>query len=190
VRAPDQPAPGWTVVLRRQPVGIVAGQPEGGYTDAYELICCECGDHPDLDYCDISPELQQVRGPYTFADGIAAYGEHIRRQHRQQLVPEAAQTRRSKRSRRARAGLSASSAAMRCTSSGSRWPAPRRDLVEDRPDAEEQAELARGPNADARLGRSCRRGGQDLPPVDKGMVLMPFVLAASQARPASTAVPR
>ena len=87
MRAPDQPAPGWTVVLRRQPVRIVEGQPEGGYTDAYELICCECGDHPDLDYRDISPELQRIRGPYMFADGIVAYGEHIRRQHGQQPVP-------------------------------------------------------------------------------------------------------
>ena len=37
----DQPTLGWTVVLRRQPVRIVKGQPEGAYTDAYELICCE-----------------------------------------------------------------------------------------------------------------------------------------------------
>ena len=105
MRAPDQPALGWTVVLRRQPVRIVEGQPEGGYTDAYELICCECGDHPDLDYRDISPELKRIRGPYTFADGIAAYGEHTRLQHRQQPVPEAAQTRRSKRSTHAPADL-------------------------------------------------------------------------------------
>ena len=72
MQAPDQPAPGWTVVLRRQPVRIVEDQPKGGYTDAYELICCECGDHPDLDDRDICPELQPIRGPYTFADGIAA----------------------------------------------------------------------------------------------------------------------
>jgi hypothetical protein len=101
----DQPTLGWTVVLRRQPVRIVEGQPEGGYTDAYELICCECGDHPDLDYRDVSPELQRIRGPYTFADGIAAYGEHIRLRHRQQSMREAGQTRRSKRSTHARANL-------------------------------------------------------------------------------------
>jgi hypothetical protein len=35
----DQPTLEWTVVLRRQPVRIVEGQPEGGYTDAYGLIC-------------------------------------------------------------------------------------------------------------------------------------------------------
>ena len=84
--APNQPAPGWTVVLRRQPVRIMEGQPVGGYTDVYELICCECGDHPDLDYRDISPELQRIRGPYTFAAGITAYGKHVNRYHRQQPI--------------------------------------------------------------------------------------------------------
>ena len=92
----DQPTLGWTVVLRRQPVRIVKGQPEDGYTDAYELICCECGDHPDLDYRDVSPELQRIRGPYAFAVGIAAYGEHVRLRHRPQSVREAGHTRRRK----------------------------------------------------------------------------------------------
>ena len=82
MQAHDQPALGWTVVLRRQPVRIVEGQPEGGYTDAYELICCECGDHPHLDYREISAELRRIRGPYAFAIGIAAYGEHVRLRHR------------------------------------------------------------------------------------------------------------
>ena len=40
---------GWTVVLRRQPARIVAGQPEGGYSSMFEIVCCYCGDHPDLD---------------------------------------------------------------------------------------------------------------------------------------------
>jgi hypothetical protein len=70
---------GWTVVLRRQPARMVAGRPEGGYTDAYELVCCDCGDDPDLDYREVSPELQQVRGPYPIADGVAAYAAHVRR---------------------------------------------------------------------------------------------------------------
>ena len=69
---------GWTVVLRRMPVRIVAGQPEGGYTDAFEIVCCDCGDDPDLDYRDVSPELQRIRGPYQpIADGVAAYEEHV-----------------------------------------------------------------------------------------------------------------
>jgi len=42
----------------------------------------------DLDYRDISPELQRIRGPSTFA-GIAAYGKRVTLQHRQQSVPEA-----------------------------------------------------------------------------------------------------
>src|SRR5271170_6394210 len=46
--ARDQPGDGWTVVLRRQPARMVEGRPEGGYTDAGEIICCDCGDHPDL----------------------------------------------------------------------------------------------------------------------------------------------
>jgi hypothetical protein len=43
-----QPGRGWTVVLRRQPSRIVEGRPEGGYTDAYELVCCDRGDDPDM----------------------------------------------------------------------------------------------------------------------------------------------
>ena len=77
----DRPGHGWTVVLRRQPARMVEGRPEGGYTDAFEIVCCDCGDHPDLDYSDVSPELRQVRGPYLIADGIAAYREHVGRYH-------------------------------------------------------------------------------------------------------------
>jgi len=73
----DQPGDGWTVVLRRQPARIVEGRPEGGYTDAFEIICCDCGDHPYLDYSEVSPELRGVRGPYPVADGITAYVEHV-----------------------------------------------------------------------------------------------------------------
>ena len=50
---------------------------EGGYTDAFELICCECGDHPYVDYWDIPHRLQRLRGPYTLEAGIAAYENHI-----------------------------------------------------------------------------------------------------------------
>src|SRR5271170_5840081 len=81
MRTRDQPALGWTVVLRRQPVRIVEARPERGYTDMFELICCDCGDHPDLDYRDISPELQQVRGPYPIATGVAAYDQHLKLNH-------------------------------------------------------------------------------------------------------------
>jgi len=77
----DQLGDGWTVVLRRQPARIVDGRPEGGYTDAFEIICCDCGDHPDLDYSEVSPVLQHVRGPYPVADGITAYVMHLRLRH-------------------------------------------------------------------------------------------------------------
>jgi hypothetical protein len=77
----DEPALGWTLVLRRQPVHIVAGRPEGGYTDAYELICCDCGDDPELAYRDVPSDLQRIRGPYLLSAGIEAYRQHDIRQH-------------------------------------------------------------------------------------------------------------
>ena len=73
----DPPGDGWTVVLRRQPSRMVAGRAEAGYTDAFEIICCDCGDHPYLDYSEVSAELQRIRGPYLIADGVAAYHEHL-----------------------------------------------------------------------------------------------------------------
>lgn len=78
MRTLDQPRR----VLRRQPVRIVAGEPEGGYTNAFEIICCDCGDDPGLDYRDVSAELQRVRGPYPIAAGVRAYEEHVA-QHQQ-----------------------------------------------------------------------------------------------------------
>jgi hypothetical protein len=75
----DRPPKGWTAVLRRQPARIVQGYAEGPYTGALEIICCGCGDHPALDYCEVSPELQLIRGPYSLADGLAAYEIHLGR---------------------------------------------------------------------------------------------------------------
>jgi hypothetical protein len=72
-----QPGHGATAVLRRQPARIVDGRIEGGHADAFELICCQCGDHPYVDYSEISPRLQRIRGPYTLAAGMAAYGAHL-----------------------------------------------------------------------------------------------------------------
>jgi hypothetical protein len=60
---------------------MVKGRPEGGYTDLFEIVCCDCVDHPDLDYSEVSPELQRVRGPYPIAAGITAYVMHLRRYH-------------------------------------------------------------------------------------------------------------
>jgi hypothetical protein len=81
------PGPGWTLVLRRQPIGIADGQPQGGYADVYELICCYCGDDPGLDYRRVSPELQRIRGPYPIAAGSAAYGRHAGHHRRQAAQP-------------------------------------------------------------------------------------------------------
>ena len=72
-----QPGHGGTASLRRQPARIVQSWAEGGYTDAFELICCECGDHPYLDYSEIPPRLQRIRGPYTMRAGLAAYEKHL-----------------------------------------------------------------------------------------------------------------
>ena len=78
----EQPALGWTVVLRRCPVRIVEGQVQGGYADTFEIICCDCGDHPDWDYRDVSPRLQRIRGPYPIAAGVTACEEHLKLHHR------------------------------------------------------------------------------------------------------------
>jgi hypothetical protein len=59
VRTLDQPRR----VLRRQPVRIIVGEPEGGYTNAFEIICCDCGDDPGLDYRDVSPSFSGSAGP-------------------------------------------------------------------------------------------------------------------------------
>ena len=77
-RTRDQPGNGWTVVPRRQPARIVEGRPEGGCTGMFEIICCDCDDHPGLDYSEVSPELQRVRGPYPIAADIATYEKHLR----------------------------------------------------------------------------------------------------------------
>ena len=74
---PGQPGHGRTAFVRRRPVRIVDGRMEGGYTDAYELICPSCGDHPYVDVVDVPPQLQWLRGPYTLAAALAAYEEHL-----------------------------------------------------------------------------------------------------------------
>ena len=63
--------------MRRRPVRIVDGRVEGGYTDVFELICPGCGDHPDLDYSEIPPRLQWLRGPHTLEAALAAYDKHL-----------------------------------------------------------------------------------------------------------------
>ena len=72
-----QPGHGPTAVLRNQPTRIVDGRIQGGYNDVYELICPSCGDSPDLDYFDVPPPLQWLRGPRTLEEGLAAYHKHL-----------------------------------------------------------------------------------------------------------------
>jgi hypothetical protein len=72
-----QPGHGLAAVLRRQPVRIVDGRMEGGYTAVFEVICRACGDHPDLDYVEVTPRLQALRGPRTLEAGLAEYERHI-----------------------------------------------------------------------------------------------------------------
>jgi len=84
--AVSQPGHDWTVVLRRRPARIVAGQPEGGYTSVFEIICCYCGDDPELDYREVSTELRRIRGAYAVAAGVAAYSRHLG-QHRGRRGP-------------------------------------------------------------------------------------------------------
>jgi len=73
----DPRADGWTLVLRRQPARVVDGRAEGPYSDAFEIICCECGDDPGLEYAEVSPRYQLIRGPYPITAGIAAYETHL-----------------------------------------------------------------------------------------------------------------
>jgi len=66
----DWPERKWTLGLRRQPASDADGGPgddgTGEYgTEGYELICC-----------DVSAELQHIRGPYRLKAGIEAFLEH------------------------------------------------------------------------------------------------------------------
>ena len=72
-----QPGHGRAASLRRQPVRIVDGRIEGGSRNAFELICPACGDDPDLEYSQLSPRLQWLRGPRTLQAALAAYEKHL-----------------------------------------------------------------------------------------------------------------
>jgi hypothetical protein len=67
-----------TASHRRQPVRVVEGRKEGGYRDAFEVVCCDRGDHPYRDYSEISLSLKRIRGPYpAMAAALAAYDQHL-----------------------------------------------------------------------------------------------------------------
>jgi hypothetical protein len=48
--------------LRRQPVRMVDGWVEGGYTGVFEIICRDCGDHPHMDYIEVMPGCNDSAG--------------------------------------------------------------------------------------------------------------------------------
>jgi hypothetical protein len=63
---------------RLQPVRLVDGYVQGGYTDKWEVICYDCGDDHNMNYDELPPQLQAIRGPYDTRDvAIVAVEEHI-----------------------------------------------------------------------------------------------------------------
>ena len=74
---PGEPGHGRTAFVRRQPVRIVDGRVEGGYTDVFEFICPGCGDNPYVDYSEVPSRLQWLRGPLTLEAALEAYDKHL-----------------------------------------------------------------------------------------------------------------
>ena len=72
-----EPGHGRTAFVRLQPVRIVGGRFEGGYTGVFEFICPGCGDNPYVDYSEIPSRLQWLRGPRTLQAALEAYDEHL-----------------------------------------------------------------------------------------------------------------
>ena len=75
--------------MRRWLVRIIEGQPDVGCTDVRELIDCDCGGHPDLDYRQVSPGLQQIRRPFPPAAWVAAHETHVSLARRRQAMQKA-----------------------------------------------------------------------------------------------------
>jgi len=72
-----QPGHGLTAYVRRQPARIVDGRFRGGYTGLFEVICPSCGDHPYLDYSEVPPRLQWLRGPRSLQASLVVYHKHL-----------------------------------------------------------------------------------------------------------------
>jgi len=66
-----------TITLRRQRAHTVGGNLDSGYTNAFEIICIDCGDDPRRDYQDVPPRLQRLRGPYLLDTGVTQYEAHV-----------------------------------------------------------------------------------------------------------------
>jgi hypothetical protein len=72
-----QPGHGTAAFMRNQPACIADGHIHGGYNGVYELICPDCGDDPDLNYLEVTPQLQWLRGPRTLIGALTAYHKHL-----------------------------------------------------------------------------------------------------------------
>jgi len=55
----------------------VDGRHQSDYTDVFELMCPDCGDCPDLEYAEVAPRLQWLRGPRPLEAGLAAFHKHL-----------------------------------------------------------------------------------------------------------------
>jgi hypothetical protein len=73
----SQPGHDRTAVLRRHQARIEDGRFEGSYPGLFELICPSCGDQPYLNYSEIPPRLQRLRGPRPLEEALAAYHRHL-----------------------------------------------------------------------------------------------------------------
>lgn len=65
--------------MSRDDLPRVTGKKSAGPADsAFEVICRDRGDHPYLDYSQLSLRLQRLRGPYnTIEASLAAYEENL-----------------------------------------------------------------------------------------------------------------
>jgi hypothetical protein len=72
-------------VVGRRPRTIPGGLGLGlGDLCAVILLCPSCGDHPYLNYSEISSRLQRIRGPYAMEAGPVSvraglWADHLRR---------------------------------------------------------------------------------------------------------------
>lgn len=65
-------------MVSRRPVRMADDQAEGDYTDEFEIACCDCRNDPDLNYCEVSPELRWICGPYPMVPGVTEYVRHAK----------------------------------------------------------------------------------------------------------------
>jgi hypothetical protein len=72
-----QPEHRGAALVRRRPVHLVDGRVEGRDIGACEFICLSCRDDLDLDFGEVWPRLQRLRGPGTVAASPAAYDERL-----------------------------------------------------------------------------------------------------------------